>query len=166
MIDAKNGSTMTVGPTAKIQFEISEDSPTPITSDKTPALSSTVIVGSQKEKEQCIDIGFVEKLIELWRLRRRILEDKAESGTLAKYSYKAGDVLMNKTQTYGSSYMAKVFKARNQAVSIEERRRAALIMYENYICQHQAILLQCEKEYGFNDKCKTISGNRATFFQH
>ena len=68
-------------------------------------------------------IGFVEKLVELWRLRRRITEDKAEmmvSGTLAKYSYKAGEVLMNKTLTYRSSYVAKVYKA---------------------------ILLQCEKEY-------------------
>ena len=48
------------------------------------------VVGSfKKEKEQRIEIGFVDKLIELWRLRRNILEAKAEisvSGTLAKYT--------------------------------------------------------------------------------
>ena len=38
----------------------------------------TAIVGSYKEKEQCIELGFVEKLLELWRLRRKILEAKAE----------------------------------------------------------------------------------------
>ena len=40
---------------------------------------STVIVGSFiKEKEQCIELGFVDKLIELWRLRKKIHEAKAE----------------------------------------------------------------------------------------
>ena len=69
------------------------------------------------------------------------------SGTLAKYSYKAGEVLMHKTLTYRSSYMTKVFRARNKAISMEERRRGAKTMYENCICQYKAILLQCEKEY-------------------
>ena len=69
------------------------------------------------------------------------------SGTLAKYSYKASEVLMNKTLTYRSSYLTKMFKARNKAISMEERRRGAKIMYENCICQYKAILLQCEKEY-------------------
>ena len=57
---------------SKDTIDISEDSPTSITFDKTPASSSIVIVGSQKEKEQCIKFGFVEKLIELWSLRRCI----------------------------------------------------------------------------------------------
>ena len=35
---------------------------------------TTAIVGSYKEKEQCIELDFVEKLVELWRLRRKILE--------------------------------------------------------------------------------------------
>ena len=76
------------------------------------------------------------------------------SSTLAKYSYMAGKVLMNKPLTYRSFYMAKVFEARNRAISMEERRRATKTMYENYICQYKAILLQCEKEYDpfFNAK--------------
>ena len=135
---------------SKNTIDISEDSPTPGTSDKIPASPSIAIVGSQKEKEQCVELGFVEKLVELWRLRRRIVEDKAEmmvSGTLAKYSYKAGNVLMNKTLTYRFSYMNKVFKARSKAISMEERHRGAKAMYENYICLYKAILLQCENEY-------------------
>ena len=90
-------------------------------------------------------MGFVEKLIELWRLRKRILEDKAEilvDGTLAKYAYKAGETLMNRTLTYRSSHMSKVFRARNKAITFEERKRGARIMYENYICQYKTILLQ------------------------
>ena len=95
-------------------------------------------------------------------MRSRILEDKAEmmvAGTLAKYPYKAGEALMNKTLTYRSSYMAKVFKARNHAITLEERCRGAMTMYENYICQYKAILLQCKKEYGLmiNDRlCQEI----------
>jgi len=75
----------------------------------------TTISSSKKEKEQCIELGFVEKLVELWRLRRRILESKAEilvSGCLAKYNYKAGETIMNKTMLYKSSYMYKLLKAK------------------------------------------------------
>ena len=44
--------------------------------------------------------------------------------------------------------MAQLCKARNRAVMNEEKRLAQkLTMYENYICQYQAILLQCEQEY-------------------
>ena len=39
---------------------------------------SNAIVGSFPEKEQCIELGFVKKLVKLWRLRRTILEAKAE----------------------------------------------------------------------------------------
>ena len=81
---------------SKNTIDISEDSPTPSTSDKIPTSSSITIVGSQKEKEQCVELGFVEKLVELWRLRRRILEDKPEmmvDGTLAKYSYRASEAI-------------------------------------------------------------------------
>ena len=78
-------------------------------------------------------------------IEKKILEDKAEilvNGTLAKYGYKAGETLMNRTLTFRSSYMSRVFKARNKAITLEERKRGALIMYENYICQYKAILLQ------------------------
>ena len=111
---------------------------------------STVIVGSVKEKEQCIELGFVDRLIQLWRLRKTILEAKAEmlvSGTLAKYTYRAGEAIMSKTLTYKSSYMSQLFKARNASITKEEKRLAALTMYENFICQYKAILLQCERDF-------------------
>ena len=38
------------------------------------------IVGSEKEKKQRVELGFVDKLIHLWRLRRSICESKADSG--------------------------------------------------------------------------------------
>ena len=64
---------------------------------------SSIVVGSfKKEKEQCIKLGFVDKLIELWRLRKKIDEAKAEisvSGVLAKYTYKAGEAIISKTLT-------------------------------------------------------------------
>ena len=51
------------------------------------AQPTITIVGSKKEKKQCINLGFVDNLIHLWRLRKSICESKAEmtvSGTLAK----------------------------------------------------------------------------------
>ena len=54
---------------------------------------------------------------------------------------------MSKTLTYKSSYMTQLFKARNKAVTMEEKRLASLTMYENYICQYKALLLQCERDY-------------------
>ena len=133
----------------KNTIDISEDSQTPIVADTTCAPPSISIVGSQKEKGQCVELGFVEKLIELWRLRRRILEDKTEilvSGFLARYNHEAGKAIMNKTLTYRSSNMMKVFKARNKALTMEERSRASLAMYNNQIVQYKALLLQCEKD--------------------
>ena len=108
------------------------------------------VVGSfKKKKEQRIEIGFVDKLIEMWKLRRKILEAKAEisvSGTLAKYTYKAGEAIMGKTLTYKSSYMTQLFKARNRVVTFEERKCQSLNMYENYICKYNALLLLCERD--------------------
>ena len=89
-------------------------------------------------------------LVELWRLRKRLLEDKTEilvSGFLARYNHEAGKAIMNKTLNNRSSYMMKVFKARNKALTMEERSRASLAMYNNEIVQYKALLLQCEKDY-------------------
>ena len=54
---------------------------------------------------------------------------------------------MNKTMSYKSTYMFQLFKQRNKDLTNEDRKRAALIMYENYICQYEAILLQCERDF-------------------
>ena len=40
-----------------------------------------------------------------------------------------------------------LFKARNMAITKEERNRAAMIMYKNYICQYKALLLQCDRNF-------------------
>ena len=135
---------------SKNTIDISEDSQNLVSTDNTTTNPPVAVAPSQKEKEQSVELGFVEKLVELWRLRKRILEDKAEilvDGTLAKYAYKAGETLMNRTLTYRSSHMSKVFRARNKAITLEERKRGARIMYENYICQYKCILLQCEKDF-------------------
>ena len=116
----------------------------------TTAQPSIAIVGSVTEKKQCVELGFVDKLIQLWKLRKTIQEAKAEisvSGSLARYNYKAGEAIMNKTMTYKSSYMKQLFRKRNFIITKEERRLASLNMYENYLCQYKAILLQCEREY-------------------
>ena len=63
-------------------------------------LPSIAIVGSGKRKKQCVELDFVDKLIQLCRLRRSIVEAKAEisvSGSLAKYADKTGETIMNKT---------------------------------------------------------------------
>ena len=69
------------------------------------------------------------------------------SGTLAKYNYKAGEAIMNKTLSYKSTYIHQMFKKRNLTITEEERRLLSLYMYENYLCQYKAILLQCEREF-------------------
>ena len=108
------------------------------------------IVDPKKEKVKCIELGFMEKLVELWRLRRKILEAKSEisvSGSLAKYTHKAGETLRNITMSYKSTYMFQLFKQRNSVITNDDRHKAALLMYDNYICQYKAILLQCERDF-------------------
>ena len=61
----------------------------------------------------------LKNLVELWRLRRRIVEAKSEisvSSILAKYTYRAGEAILNKTVDYRSTYMTNLFKATNKAV--------------------------------------------------
>ena len=102
------------------------------------------------ENTENIELGFIEKLLELWKLRKRIHEAKAEisvKGTLSRYNYRTGEAIMNKTMDYRSSFMKSLFKERCRAITKDERKRVALIMYENYICQYKALLLQCEQEF-------------------
>ena len=54
---------------------------------------------------------------------------------------------MNKTMSYKSTFMFQLFKPRNMAITNDDRNRAALMMYENYMCQYKAILLQCERDF-------------------
>ena len=114
------------------------------------AFPSTVIVDSEKEKRQCIELGFVDKLIELWKLRKRILEDKTEitvSGFLQRYTHEMGKAFMGKTMQFKSTYIARLFKDKNKEVTMEEKNRAAMVMYNYEIALYKALLLQCEREY-------------------
>ena len=54
---------------------------------------------------------------------------------------------MNKTLSYKSTYIHQMFKKRNLNITEEEKRLSSLYMYENYLCQYKAILLQCEREF-------------------
>ena len=54
---------------------------------------------------------------------------------------------MNKTMGYCSTYMIFLFKERCREITLSERKGVILIMYENYICQYKAHLLQCEQEF-------------------
>ena len=122
-----------------------------------PILPSNVTVGSQKEKRQCVELGFVDKLIELWKLRKRILEDKTEitvSGFLARYNHDTGKAIMNKTVNFRSTYISQAFKSRNKALTMEEKSRAAIAMYNNEIVLYKALLLQCEKDFDLMIKVK------------
>ena len=61
-------------------------------------------------------------MVELWRLMRKNLKEKAEisvSGVLAKYMYKAGETTMTKTNNYKSWYMFYIFKTRNMNINTE-----------------------------------------------
>ena len=49
----------------KNTIDVSEDSPPPTAADATSTSPSIAIVGSQKKKSQCVELGVVEKLIEL-----------------------------------------------------------------------------------------------------
>ena len=71
------------------------------------------------------------------------------SGILAKHIDPAEEAIMNKCMDYRSSYISQLqlYKARILEVTMNEKRQAALTMYENYICQYKALLLQCERDY-------------------
>ena len=83
-------------------------------------------------------------MVKLWRLRRKILEEKSE---ISIEKHKVGGTLRNIAMSYKLTYMSQLFKPRNTAITNDDRHRAALIMYENYICQYKAVLLQCERDF-------------------
>ena len=60
--------------------------------------------------------------------KEKIPEAKTEisvSGILAKYTYRAGEAILNKTLSYRSCYTTQLFKARNLNITKEEKRQAA-----------------------------------------
>ena len=92
----------------------------------------------------------MDKLIELWKLRKRILDDKTEitvTGILSRYNHDAGKAMMNKTVNFKSTYISQLFKSRNKALTMEEKSRAAIAMYNNEIVLYKALLMQCEKDF-------------------
>ena len=102
------------------------------------------------EHTEIIECGFIEKLLELWKLRKRIHVAKAEiagKGTLSRDNYRPGEAIVNKTMDYRSSFMKSLFKERCKSITQDERKRVALIMYENCICQYKALLQQCKQEF-------------------
>ena len=103
-----------------LDLSVDTESTTAVTLDSTP---TTETVKYSKGEVQIIELGFVEKLIELWKLRKRIDEAKAEisvSGTLAKYNYRAGEAIMNKCMDYRCSHMSKLYKTRNLDVTMNK----------------------------------------------
>ena len=109
-----------------------------------------VIVDSEKEKRQCTELGFVEKLIELWKLRKRISEDKAEitvSGFLQRYTHEMGKAVMSKAMNFRSTYISKLFKAKNKELNMDEKSRASIAIYNYEIAVYKALLMQCEKDF-------------------
>ena len=104
---------------------------------------SVVIVDSQKEKRQGTELGFVEKLIELWKLRKRISEDKAEiivSGFLQRYTHEMGKAVMSKAMNFRSTYISKLFKAKNKELNMDEKSRASIAIYNYEIALYKALL--------------------------
>ena len=78
------------------------------------------------------------------------MEDKTEvtvTGILARYNHDAGKAMMNKTVNFRSTYISQAFKSRNKALTMEEKSRAAIAMYNNEIVIYKALLLQCEKDF-------------------
>ena len=79
------------------------------------------------EETENTELGFIEKLLELWKLRKRINEAQAEiadKGTLSRYNYRTGEAI-NKTMDYRSSFMRSLFKERCKSITRDERKRVA-----------------------------------------
>jgi len=77
------------------------------------------------------------------------LEDKTEitvSGFLARYNHDAGKAMMNKSVNFRSSYVTQLFKSRNKALTMEDKSRGAIAMYNNEIVLYKALLFQCERD--------------------
>ena len=117
---------------APIQAMLDLTTGTPNNSTSSPKHEPTFgIVNSSKQvKEQSVELGFIEKLIELWRLRRRIIV-QCEIRNIGlrhfnKYTFKAGEAIMNKTMDYRASYMTNLYKSRNREVTLNEKQQAAL----------------------------------------
>ena len=92
----------------------------------------------------------MDKLIELWKLRKRILEDKAEitvSGFLQRYTHEMGKAVMSKAMNFRSTYISKLFKAKNKELNMDEKSRASIAIYNYEIALYKALLLQCERDY-------------------
>jgi len=138
-------------------IDVSGDQPASTEAKTTDTPPSNVIVGSKKEKRQCVELGFVDKLIELWKLRKRILENKTEitvSGFLARYNHDAGKAMMNNNEIV--LYKALLFQCERDFDLMINVRLYQEIVIPNFTLRHGQFAAVAVVRSGANKLLKKV----------
>ena len=111
---------------------------------------ATHALKSDERDEDEIELGFVDGLFELYKLRCDIEKARAEimaTSTLSNYRHSFGSFLFNSFICFRSSTIEKLIKDKKKELNEEKRREASKIAYEFLVLQHASIKCVLEQKY-------------------
>ena len=97
-----------------------------------------------------IEVGFVDGLFELYKLRENISKTKAEimsEGFTSSYKQKYGTNLFTNNITFRSSMIEYIMLEKRLELERQKRIEGSLLIYEYLILQHAAMKCILEKKY-------------------
>jgi len=104
-----------------------------------------------KEQTPTIELGFIEKLIEMFKYRR-ILRDlkqdiEQQNGLSNGYVRTEGKLVVDLMLTYRSTHLQRIFAPRIKELDANVQRLINKARFENYVVVYNALRCQCELEY-------------------
>ena len=103
----------------------------------------------QNDDEE-IEVGFVDGLFEMYKLRVDIAKARAElmsEGALSTYNHKFGTFIFGKHIDYRSSLIESLIEPKKKELDRSKRMEASLIAYEFLILQHATLKCVLENKY-------------------
>jgi len=117
------------------------------------AFAKTETVKQREEKLETVIIepGFIDKLTELFKMRKTMRELKAEleekNGLSTGYVHQEGSFIVGHLLYFQSSYLNKIFKTRRIEVNESVQRICNKARFQNLIAAYNGLRCQLEVEY-------------------
>ena len=99
-------------------------------------------------ENELIEVGFVDGLFEMYKLREAIAKAKAEilsNELMSSYTHRFGTALFTSNITFRSSSIENIIMDKRIELDKEKKIEASLLIYDYLIMQHAGLKLVLEK---------------------
>ena len=111
---------------------------------------STTNADKSIDDEEAVEVGFVDSLFEMYKLREEINKARSEiiaESIILSYNYKFGSFLLGIHLAFRSSIIAKAILPKKKELDLQKKIEASRIAYEFLIMQHAALKCILEQKY-------------------